>query len=155
MPQNPSTLETGIASSLHHSFSQALPDSEFQTEMSNDLLFYLEHYVPSLLSEDYPEIEVGSLDGFYITSARKLDHRSAEIYGWAILLNEPGVTPFFLRIRLSNAHDSVDSYDLLFGEPGHGRLGIARTLGSGHLIETRPAPIHQIQWKYKSSRKNI
>lgn len=155
MAQIPTILESEVAATLNQSFGHAPLGSEFQAELSNDFLLSLEHYIPYLLSQDYSEIEVGLLDGFYITSARKVGPRSAELYGWAILMNEPGVTPFFLRITLNPSDDSVDSYDLLFGEPGYGRLGIARTLGSAHLIETRPAPIQQIQWKYRSSRNSV
>ena len=147
------TLESRLAAHLRELLGQTQTGSEVDPELSITLQDDLTYCIPQLLRETYPEWEGEYLDGTLLTSVRKLAANAAELCGWAILLIDPGLTPVYFRLTLDPAQNALHTYDLFVGDTGYGYLGIARPFGTAHLIETRPAPVEQISWRYRVSRK--
>jgi hypothetical protein len=152
MHQDPSRLESIVASDLSALLENASVGSALKVEPSANLLFALELYIPQLLSRRYSEWEYESLDGFFLASARKIGSETAEFAGLCILISDQTVTPVFIRLTLNSSRDSIASYQVFLGEPGGGHLGISGPpCNSPHahrLLETVSARLNNIRWSY-------
>ncbi|GMA16509.1 hypothetical protein E5F05_13865 [Deinococcus metallilatus] len=149
------SLEAKVASQLSVYLEETSVDSEFKVEPSADLSYLLELYIPQLLSHSYSEWERESLDGVFLTSARKTGLGTAELIGMCILISDQTVTPFFIRLVLASSRDSVASYQVLLGEPGGGRLGISgppcKSPDAQRLLETVGTRLNNIRWSYATT----
>ena len=146
------SLKAKIASELNDLLKNIPVDSEFPIEPSDDLLYALELYIPPLLSSYYPKWESESLDGFFITNARKTGVGSAELAGLCILMSDQTLTPVLIRLVLTSSCNSVASYQVFLGEAGGGHLGISgpscNTSRAQKLLDNVGARLDYIRWSY-------
>lgn len=110
----------------------------------------LERYLPALLRGGYSEWNAESLDAIYVAASRKLSGNAAEIFGTCLLISDQRLTPFFVRLAVSDG--AVTSYCLKLGESGEGRLGISGPQFSSRaataLLVNLAGRLDQIQWVY-------
>ncbi len=120
-------------------------------DSSSPLSGTLEYLVPRLLARDHREWLGESLDGLYLSSARKSDSRSAVLTGLCILISDQTVTPFTLS--LSMAEDAtLSAVRIRLGEPGGGQLGISGpAAGSSEVLKrlwALEARLGAVDWTY-------
>jgi len=111
----------------------------------------LERYLPDLLRGGYSEWNAESLDAIYVAAARKIGGGSAaEIFGTCLLIGDQRLTPFCVRLAVSDG--AVTSYCLRLGEPGEGSLGISgprfNSRAATALLVNLVGRLDQIQWVY-------
>ena len=152
MNKDPSSLEAIVASELSAILEKASVESAIKVEPSAPFFYALELYIPQLLSRHYSEWEEESLDGFFITNARKIESETAEFFGLCILISDQTLTPVFIRLTLTSSRNSIASYQVFLGEPGGGHLGISGPVcNSPHaqrLLETVTKRLDNICWSY-------
>jgi hypothetical protein len=150
--QDPSSLEAKIAAELSIYLEKVSADSEFKVEPSADLSYMLELYIPELLSSRYPEWKNESLDGVFVTHARKMSLETVELAGMCILISDQTVTPFLIRLAFTSTRHSIASYRVFLGEPAGGRLGISgppcNTSHAQKLLATINTRLNNINWSY-------
>jgi hypothetical protein len=147
-----SRLETIVASELCVLLDEAAAQSALKVEPSGGLLSSLEFYIPQLLSHHYPEWEYESLDGFYLTNARKIGSETAEFAGSCILISDQSLAPVLIRLTLSPSRDSIAAYQVFLGEGDCGRVGISgssRNSRKGRqLLDIFSERPNEIRWNY-------
>lgn len=147
-----SSLETKIAAELSSYLENTSVGSEFKVEPSADLSYLLELYIPKLLSSRYSEWEKESLDGVFVTRARKINLETVELAGMCILISDQTVTPFFIHLSLTSISYSIASYRVFLGEPGGGHLGISgppcNTSRAQRMLENINTRLNNIPWLY-------
>jgi hypothetical protein len=152
MNQNSLALESTVARELNALLEGIPVGSVFQVDPSASLLSSLEFYIPKLLSPLYPEWEHESLDGFFLTHARKIGAEAAEFAGLCILISDQTMTPVLIRFSLSSSRDSIDTYQVFLGESGGGRLGISgppcNSPRAQKLLDNIGGRIENIRWSY-------
>ena len=112
----------------------------------------LELWVPDLLGWRYEGI-----DAFRFASKRKLTDLSAEFLGLCLLISDQTWAPFYLRVSLARAVDSVDSVQCCLGEPGTGAQGLLRvpfaSAKADSLLASLPSRATEIPWVFATTRR--
>jgi hypothetical protein len=86
----------------------------------------LEYFLPTILAETHLYWKGESLDGFFLSEAKKLGHDQAELRGICILISDQSVTPFHVSIQLSTSMDEIDWIECRLGKRGDGAGGMDR-----------------------------
>jgi len=91
-----------------------------------DVLNGLEFFLPPTLAEIYPYWKGESLDGFYLSEARKTHERSAWLRGVGVLISDQTLTPVDVCLRVSASEDEIEWMECRLGERGDGKGGMQR-----------------------------
>jgi hypothetical protein len=116
------------------------------------VLVGLEYFLPSVLAELYPHWKGESFDGFFLSEASKTDARKAELRGVCILISDQTITPFHVRLKISQSEERIDWMECRVGKKGDGKGGMERILYSrwhGHLYSYLQKSLQPIDWAYK------
>lgn len=147
-----------LAAQVGSALRRALDDTPIGADLPRgdpwDLHSALERFIPALLERFAPGWTREALDGLFVTRAWRTAADTGELYGWALLLTDVGVTHFFLRLSITPGGRAISRYDLRFGEAGGGRSGIAHPLGKAHRIETLHPGIEELPWTYWVTREH-
>jgi hypothetical protein len=148
-----SSLEVKIASELNILLNNCSIGSDLEIKPPIKILYLLELYIPRLLSQKYLEWDYESLDGFYLSNARKISAEAVEFSGLCILISDQTVTPFAMYLELNSFHDLIASYQVLLGESGGGSLGISgpscNSAQAEKLLKSLPMRLNTILWSYR------
>ena len=147
------SLEAQLASELKALLAGIPVGSELTVAPSSDFCYSLELFIPRVLSRRHSEWAKESLDGVFVTRARKTGSASAELAGTCILISDQTVTPFLIELTLSSADESIEFFRVCLGEPGGGRLGISgpgcNSREAKELLATVATRLSSIAWSYK------
>lgn len=115
------------------------------------VLDMLEHFLPAVLSEVYPYWKGESLDGFFLSTARKIGPDQAELRGVCILISDQAITPFHVQMQLSPSADEVDWMECQLGKRGDGPGGMERipwARWDGHTDKYAQESLKPVHWAY-------
>lgn len=127
----PSRAERAVVESLRVILARTevggeLWAADYDTDDGKRLLSALEFFLPAVLREAHPFWKGESLDAFHTVTRRKVDERSAELFGLAQLISDQRWTPFELELRLSASDVEVESLRCRIGSLGDGKGGLDR-----------------------------
>ena len=108
----------------------------FTVAPSSDFAFSLELFIPGVLKKRFPEWELESLDGIFVTHACRTGLLEVEMYGMCILITDQTCTPFRVNFEIYKEVSRLFKYHVLIGEQGSGHLKI-----SGPKINTEEANV--------------
>lgn len=121
-----------------------IPESDARRELESTL----ERYVPALLGWRYEGI-----DGFRFRVAERTGATEATFLGLALLITDQTWTPFWLRIGVSSAADSVSHLHCKVGERGEGSAGMVRTAYASSkvnkLLDSLPRRASELEWAHE------
>jgi hypothetical protein len=142
-------LEQSISSRLRQTLAvlpigAPIPPSEGL----ESILGSLEYYIPQLLREIHPEWKHESLDGVFMTQARKTAQLEAELAGNCILISEQTIVPFNLRVQIAPASDELTWLECRLGESQDGRLVRIPYHSGSRNRKRRPNANNIEQWHY-------
>jgi len=148
----------GVAKALAAEVASTLdqPGEVLKVESSSDLSASLELFIPAALANGHPRWAGESLDGIYVSLARRIDTRALELLGTCILISDQTRVPVHATFRLS-AVGEISAYALRLGEPGGGPLGISgppTTSGQASRLHDRLLnrfALGQVDWVYEVS----
>ncbi|WP_407569093.1 hypothetical protein [Deinococcus altitudinis] len=147
-----SDLETRVFLKIKKLLEDKSEDSSFKIEASEEICFLLEVYIPEMLSKKYSMWESESLDGILVERANKVKSHEIEIIGACILISDQTLTPFALYISIDTKHEKIDSYKILVGEPGSGRLKISGppvgSMKAHKMLSNITRRLFNIAWSY-------
>ncbi|WP_027483614.1 hypothetical protein [Deinococcus pimensis] len=146
-----SNIDANVARTLVTALNGTPEGGVFEVLPSSDLASLLEVYVPHLLSRRYPAWAWETLDGVYVTRARKVRPHVAELAGAGLLMSDQAWTPLAVRLALADSRDEVASYLVRLGEPGGGRLRISGPPygRSGGFVESVVSRLDDVEWVYR------
>ncbi|WP_157463736.1 hypothetical protein [Deinococcus pimensis] len=146
-----SDVDTRLARALRAVLDPMPEGAVFEVHPSSDLASLLEVYLPRLLARRYPQWAWETLDAVFVTRARKVGPRAADLAGAALLMSDQTLTPLSVRLALAESGDEVASYEVRLGEPGGGRLRVSGPLygRSGVFVESVAARLDDIAWVYR------
>jgi hypothetical protein len=147
-----SKLEAKLAVELRALLQSTPIGKQVNMKPSDRILGAFELYFPLLLRKKYPVWESETLDGFFVSNARKDGPFSLQLAGICILMSDQCVTPFFAAIRLSPDDNSMEAYNVAIGEAGEGHLGISgpkcNTYDAELLLRRIGTRLSHINWVY-------
>jgi hypothetical protein len=111
----------------------------------------LEYFLPQVLAEVYPHWKKGSLDGFFVSEAKKLADNQAELRGVCLLISDQSITPFHVQIQLSTSADEIEWMECRLGKRGEGAGGMERVPWSrwkGHTYSFLQDSLKPTGWAY-------
>jgi hypothetical protein len=111
----------------------------------------LEYFLPATLAELYPYWKGESLDGFFLSEAKKLEHEMAELRGVCILISDQSITPFHLQVQLSPLADEIGWMQCHLGKRGDGAGEMERipySRWAGHTQRFLQDSLHEVDWAY-------
>jgi hypothetical protein len=141
-------LETLVSRSLRAAIGAVasgspIPESDARLEFESTL----ERYVPALLGWQHE-----AFDAFRLCVAEKRGATDAEFLGLALLISDQTWTPFWLRISISSAADTLTHLHCKVGERGEGPAGMVRTpyqsTRASKLLDSLPRRASELQWAY-------
>ena len=130
-------------------------DSVFTVAPSSDLCYSLELFIPKVLRRYHSEWAEESLDGIFVSRARKSGPFGVELVGTCILISDQTMTPLLVELEAAALDELIVRFRVCLGEPGGGHLGI-----SGPVCGTREAEellasvtnrVENIEWAYQIS----
>ena len=120
----------------------------------SDICSLLERYIPEVLAQEHPKWSGESLDGIFVSRARKVGCRRIEILGTGILITDQTVTPLLVELQPCPSASVIGEFEINVGEPGEGALGISgppchsgRASRLLHRLEGRHE-LQRIDWVY-------
>ena len=147
-------LTTALAAEVASTLAQ--PDDVLKVEPSSDLCATLERFIPAALANDHPRWAGESLDGIYVSQAKRTGTNTLELLGTCILISDQTRVPVHAMLRLS-AVGEIAAYAFRLGEPGGGSLGISgppTTSGQASRLHDRLSnrfALGQVDWVYETS----
>lgn len=146
------TPEQRIARALRTILEAIAPDSEFvESPEMQDVVVGLEYFLPAILAEVYSYWKSESLDGLFLSEARKTDAAQVELRGICILISDQAITPFHLRMQISSSEDRIEWMECRLGKQGAGKGGMERIPWSqwhGHSYTFLQKSLDPIKWTY-------
>lgn len=112
------------------------PERSVSDARVSALLDALELFVPKVLSLDFHEWEIESLDGFLVANATNGAEGSVSLAGLAILISDQTVTPFSVALH-PGADGSLERAEIRLGERGGGALGISGPICTAASVPSR------------------
>lgn len=117
-----------------------------------DVLVGLEYFLPAILADVYPYWKGESLDGFYLSEARKTGFYRAEMRGVCILISDQTITPFHVRMQIAASSDKINWMECRLGKRGNGNGEMERIPWSrwqGHSYSFLQDSLKPIDWTYQ------
>jgi len=114
----------------------------------------LEFALPRVLAEQYPYWKTESLDGFYLSEARKIGPDKAEMRGVCILITDQTITPFHLQTMVTSSKDDLSWLKCWLGKRGDGMGSMERVPWSEFHANSElylQNPLEQTDWVYEAT----
>jgi hypothetical protein len=119
---------------------------------NTEVLTALEYFLPSELAKIDPYWLRESLDGFFISDARKIGMDTAKFTGVCILISDQTTTPFELRLKVRSSDDKIDWMECKLGAGGSGAGGMRRTpfplWQKNHFAAMEHVSKGMVKWAY-------
>jgi hypothetical protein len=149
--------EEDVANSLRALLSERPVGFDFlkdegEWERLRDVEGSLEFFIPEVLAGVYADWERESLDGFYLTIARKADDLEAEFFGLCILIIDQTLTPIHVCMEIAANANEVTWLECRLGELGdHGmvRTPYGPMTAAHRRVIALNGRADKIDWVYK------
>jgi hypothetical protein len=118
----------------------------------DEVLGDLECFLPSILAEVYSYWKNESLDGIFLSEARKIDSCKAELAGACILMSDQSVTLLNIRLKVSACEEKIEWMECRLGKRGEetGEMECIPYARWRHkALALARDPIESIDWVYK------